>query len=149
MDIKNKGQTLFVKSLTEDVKSLISAAKSEDAKAECKKVYEAVRYSDPMSSDVLGSVESQITIAFIKLSEAVTAEQNEAVKEFASELIILSGDRNNKCKLLKNRKLLRCIVAELVCDSCGGKLIMGAGDIATCENCGIEHSVDRMKEKIQ
>lgn len=40
-------------------------------------------------------------------------------------------------------------MAALVCDLCGGKLIMGAGGIATCESCGIEHSADRMKEKVQ
>lgn len=37
----------------------------------------------------------------------------------------------------------------LVCDICGGKLVMGAGGIATCENCGLEYTQDRMKEKIQ
>ncbi len=40
-------------------------------------------------------------------------------------------------------------MSALVCDICGGKLIMGAGGIATCENCGMEHSVERMKEKVQ
>lgn len=40
-------------------------------------------------------------------------------------------------------------MAALVCDLCGGKLIMGASGIATCESCGIEHSADRMKEKVQ
>lgn len=40
-------------------------------------------------------------------------------------------------------------MAALNCDLCGGKLIMGAGGIATCESCGMEHSTDRMKEKVQ
>ncbi len=40
-------------------------------------------------------------------------------------------------------------MAALVCDICGGKLIMGSGGIATCDSCGMEHSQDRMKEKIQ
>ena len=40
-------------------------------------------------------------------------------------------------------------MAALVCDLCGGKLIMGAGGIATCESCGMEHTADRMKEKVQ
>lgn len=40
-------------------------------------------------------------------------------------------------------------MAALVCDLCGGKLIMGTGGIATCESCGMEHSADRMKEKVQ
>lgn len=40
-------------------------------------------------------------------------------------------------------------MAALVCDICGGKLIMGAGGIAICDSCGMEHSADRMKEKVQ
>ncbi len=37
----------------------------------------------------------------------------------------------------------------LVCDICGGKLVMGAGGIAVCESCGMEYSPERMKEKVQ
>ena len=40
-------------------------------------------------------------------------------------------------------------MAALVCDICGGKLVMGPGGIAVCDSCGMEHSPDRMKEKIQ
>ncbi len=40
-------------------------------------------------------------------------------------------------------------MTALVCDICGGKLVMGAGGVATCESCGMQHSVDRMKEKVQ
>lgn len=37
----------------------------------------------------------------------------------------------------------------LACDLCGGKLIMGTGGIASCDSCGMQHSVDRMREKVQ
>lgn len=40
-------------------------------------------------------------------------------------------------------------MAALVCDLCGGKLVMGSGGIATCDSCGMEHSAHRMKEKVQ
>ena len=40
-------------------------------------------------------------------------------------------------------------MAALVCDICGGKLMMGTGGVATCDSCGMEHSKDRMQEKIQ
>lgn len=40
-------------------------------------------------------------------------------------------------------------MAALVCDICGGNLVMGSGGIAVCDSCGMEHSPDRMKEKIQ
>ena len=40
-------------------------------------------------------------------------------------------------------------MAALICDLCGGKLTMGSGGIATCDSCGMEHTKDRMKEKVQ
>lgn len=40
-------------------------------------------------------------------------------------------------------------MAALVCDICGGKLSMGAGGIAVCDSCGMEHTKERMKEKVQ
>lgn len=39
-------------------------------------------------------------------------------------------------------------MASLVCDLCGGKLVMGAGGVATCDTCGMEYSADRMREKV-
>lgn len=101
IDTKVKQQTFFIKSLTVDADTLTARAKSEEVKIECKKVYEAVRYSDPMSDDALASVESEIAIHFAKLSEAVAADDQVAVDKFANELIILIGDRNKKCRLLK------------------------------------------------
>lgn len=101
VDDKIEAQTFFIKSLTIDAESLIARAKNDNIKAECKKVYEAIRYSDPMSNDALSSVESEITIKFAKFSDAVAEDNKENVTEFASEIIILLGDRNKKCKLLK------------------------------------------------
>ena len=101
IDRKVKAQTFFIKSLTVDAETLMARAKSEEAKAQCKKVYEAVRYSDPMSSDLLASVEGQITVAFAALSEAVKAEEAEKIAAATEEILILIKDRNNKCKLLK------------------------------------------------
>ena len=40
-------------------------------------------------------------------------------------------------------------MAALVCDLCGGKLVMGAGGIAVCDSCGMEYSTERMREKVQ
>ena len=101
IDQKVKQQTFFIKSLTVDAETLMARAKSEDAKAVCKNVYEAIRYSDPMSSDMLTGVESQITIKFAALSNAVAAEDADAINAAAEEVLILVKDRNSKCKLLK------------------------------------------------
>lgn len=101
VDEKVKAQTTFIKNLTVDAESILSRAKSDAIKAECKKVYEAVRYSDPMSSEELSVIEAKITVKADELFEAVNAEDIEKVKEIADEIVILIGDRNKKCKLLK------------------------------------------------
>lgn len=101
IDDKIKIQTFFIKSLTVDAEGLIARAQTEEVKAECKKVYEAVRYSDPMSHEMLASTETQITIKFSELANAVNSNDIESVKSFAKEVVILIDDRNKKCRLLK------------------------------------------------
>ena len=101
IDEKIKTKTFFIKSLTADAESLMMRTSDDAIKAECRKVAEALRYSDPMSSDALSSVESQITIAFSNLSEAVSAGDKEKVVSHSKEVLILIDDRNRKCKLLK------------------------------------------------
>ncbi len=101
IDEKIKVQTFFIKSLTVDANDLVAKAKSDEIKKECEKVYEAVRYSDPMSNDALASAEAQITVKFNELADAVNAEDAEKVKAAASEVVILINNRNQKCKLLK------------------------------------------------
>ena len=101
VDSKIKIQTSFIKMLTIDADTLVAQAKSDGVKAECRKVYEAIRYSDPMSNDALASVESQITVKFAELSDAVKADDVAKVAELANEVVILIGDRNKKCKSLK------------------------------------------------
>ena len=101
IDTKIKTQTFFIKSLTVDAEGLIARATTDEIKAECKKVFEAIRYSDPMSSDALSACESQISIRFAGLSDAVKENDVEAVKSFAKEVLILLDERNKKCKLFK------------------------------------------------
>lgn len=101
VDKKVKESTLFIKSLTVDAESLLSRAKSEEAKAACKKVYEAARYSDPVSCDALASVEEQISAQMEALTAAVSANDEEKILGLAGEIVALIEDRNRKCKVLK------------------------------------------------
>ena len=101
IDQKVKEHTFFIKSLTVDAENLMARAKSDATKAECRKVYEAARYSDPMSSEMLASIEGQITLRFAALSDAVAADDSQAVSVAAAEVLILIKERNSKCKLLK------------------------------------------------
>lgn len=101
IDDEVKIETLFVKTLTVDAESLLYRAKSEVVKNECKKVYEAARYSDPMSNNALASVESKITAKYVEFSDSVISDNYEEASVFANELVVLIGERNRECKLLK------------------------------------------------
>lgn len=98
---KIKTQTFFIKSLTVDADSLMARSKSDEMKAETKKVYEAIKYSDPMSNDALASIENQIQNEFNTFADAVKSNDIDLAKFSANELVILINDRNKKCKLLK------------------------------------------------
>lgn len=40
-------------------------------------------------------------------------------------------------------------MAVITCDICGGKLTITGGGIAICEDCGMEHSKERLQEKLK
>ena len=33
-------------------------------------------------------------------------------------------------------------MAVLICDICGGKLVMGSGGVSVCDSCGMEHRIE-------
>lgn len=101
IDKKIKTQTFFIKSLTVDAETLMARAKSDEIKAEAKKVYEAIRYSDPISNEALAGIETKIQNEFNSFDNAVILDDTDLVKSISEELINLINERNKKCKLLK------------------------------------------------
>lgn len=94
VDEKISQKTFFIKNLMVDAECLMSRAKTPEDKAVCKKVYEALRYSDPMSSDALTEIEKKIQVQFDAFSENISDDA-------AEELLLLIGERNSKCKMMK------------------------------------------------
>ena len=101
IDEKVKAQTQFIKMLTVDAENLMMRAKDEGIKTECKKVYEAVRYSDPMSNEALSVTEAKITVKMDELSKAVDENDRDKVSGLAEEVLVLIKERNSKCRVLK------------------------------------------------
>lgn len=101
IDEKIKVQTQFIKLLTADAEHLMTSCKTAELKAEAKKVYEAIRYSDPMSNEVLADIEGQIQSEFSFFSQAIKSEDLDLAKSVAGGLIDLIDNRNKKCKVLK------------------------------------------------
>lgn len=94
-------QTKYIKLLTAEANSLMSSAKSDKAKTIAKNVYEAVRYSDPMSTPGLNDIEKQIKNEFYSFSRAIKHDDVELASKSAGELICLINERNQKIKALK------------------------------------------------
>lgn len=101
VDKKISRQTGFIKNLTAEAESLVLHAKSDEVRTECKMVYEAARYSDPMSNIRLADIEEKITAEMQQLSEAVANDDSEIAAAVACEFIALIEDRNGKCKSIK------------------------------------------------
>lgn len=101
IDEKVKVKTQFMKLLTSDAEHLMSSSKTAELKAEAKKVYEAIRYSDPMTNDALVDVEEQIQSEFKFFSQAIESEDLELAKSVSDGLLTLIDSRNKKCKVLK------------------------------------------------
>lgn len=98
---KVKTKTFFIKSLTADAESLGARATTDEMKSLCKKVYESVRFSDPMSDPALAGVENQISECFAAFAYAVKTGNTEQAMQTANEFTALVTERNNKCKLFK------------------------------------------------
>ena len=101
IDKKVQAKTTFIKTLTVDAQTLLARAKSEPVKNACKKVFEAVRYSDPMSANALTDVESRIRTEFDALTDAVIADNVDDATASADELLTLIKERNSRCKMEK------------------------------------------------
>ena len=92
---KVKKKVFYIKSLQVDIEMLASAERDADTKAALTKLAEKIRFSDPVSNEVLANLEAEITA---KVKELKTAE-NKA--EIITVLDSLVAERNKKVKLLK------------------------------------------------
>ena len=101
IDEKIKIQTSFINELNVQAKGILARSQNGAVRAECQKVCDAVRYSDPISNEALSVIEAKITIKMNELSTAVRAGDEQKVKVTADEVLLLINDRNQKCKATK------------------------------------------------
>ena len=92
-----KQQTQFIRLLTIEAEGLMLRAQSDAAKAEAKRDNEAIRYSDPVSSEALADIEAQIRQSFTDFAVMV-GTPNADIQSKADELSSLLRIRNSQCK---------------------------------------------------
>ena len=80
---------------------MINVAKTDELKIVCKKVYEALRYSDPMNNMSLSEINQLIQNEFKTFENAINENDIEIAQAISIELINLIDKRNKKCTLLK------------------------------------------------
>lgn len=101
IDEKTKTQTAFIKEMTIEAQNLMNRANAPKLKEYCKKVYEALRYSDPISKEQLADIENRIKEEFATFTDAVISDDLDLTESSTDELIILISERNSSCKIVK------------------------------------------------
>ena len=92
---KIKVKRAFIQFLQTDIEMLVEEETDVETKVELKKLAEKVRFSDPMSHEMLVELESRICA---KVEEIKTATDK---KVLIAEVTTLLTERNKKCKILK------------------------------------------------
>ena len=85
----------FIQFLQTDIEMLAETETDSETKIALKKLAEKVRFSDPMSHEMLGELELRITA---KVEDIKTASDKIAL---VREVEVLLMERNKKCKILK------------------------------------------------
>ena len=96
-----KGKTAFIKLLQADVVMLCELCSDMEAKKKFNELAEEVRYSDPMSSDLLLALEGQIQSRVTEARELLSNGDVEGALKLSSQAHALLKERNLKCKALK------------------------------------------------
>lgn len=101
LDKKVEQQTDFIRTLTVRANALIQTVPT-DSKKYATKVYEALRYSDPVSVTELRDMDEKIHSAYQQFAETIrTADEKSAGRE-ADTVCALIKERNELCKRYKH-----------------------------------------------
>ena len=101
IDAKVKTKTAFMRMAIVEAENILARSTTTEIKVEVKKVYEALRYSDPMSNPALDDIEQEIDNGLKELKNAVTCNDNAKVLIVTASILLNVKERNSKCKLLK------------------------------------------------
>lgn len=100
VDKKIEQQTEFIKTMTAKAKAFEQTAPVEFRNM-ATKVYESLRYSDPMSSAELTVIEVEIYAKYDKFIASVKENKKEEAEGISQILCNLMRERNELCKQLK------------------------------------------------
>ena len=100
LDEKQKRDTSVMRGLQSKVGAM-SAQCEGDAAAAIRAFAEELRYSDPVSSEAIADIESQLVAAIDALQDTVVEGNTEAIQMQCRKATALLAERNRLCKLNK------------------------------------------------
>jgi len=101
VDLKISDKTRFIRLLKADAEMLEEKCGDATLKSRCREFAEAVRYSDPISSDALFALEKEITLTVTECDKAIVAADYAVASELCEKALLLLTERNKKTKALK------------------------------------------------
>ena len=84
---------------------LIAMSKDSDTRALLQSVYEAIRYSDPVSTEETQPEECEMIKLLAEIKALIECEKSETIRTKADTIIHLTEQRNNKCNSLKHQRI--------------------------------------------
>lgn len=97
---KVKPKVTYIKALQSEIEVLADRSGNENVKKSLKSLADAFKFSDPMSSETLYSIESSIENK-VKNLKTLDLNSEDIILKTVNELKQLLEERNTKCKLLK------------------------------------------------
>lgn len=96
-----KVKTSKIKLLQVDVEMIAESSNNVDIKEAFAKLAEQIRYSDPMSSDLLSDLEDQIAYVIEQAKTSASMDNVRDALPLCKKASLLLSERNKKCKILK------------------------------------------------
>ena len=94
-----------MREITNQASELIAMSKDSDTRALLQSVYEAIRYSDPVSTEETQPEECEMIKLLAEIKALIECEKSETIRTKADTIIHLTEQRNNKCKSLKRQRI--------------------------------------------
>lgn len=101
VDTRIKENVSFIKGINVDVEMLLQRSSDAEVKGALKKLSETIKYSDPMSNNVVATQEQMIMQYMAELRVAFDAGNMDTVKELCSKIELLFIERNKKLMVSK------------------------------------------------
>lgn len=100
-DVVIKKDTSAMRTLQSRVNMLVNSCEDENIKESVKKLAEDFQFSDPVSSDAIAEIESQMSGLMDEVEKAVVDGDNEGAQTLIKKLSGVLQERNRLCKLNK------------------------------------------------